>query len=48
MDFITISFETNSNVSLYIQLYNYFKKEIEVGNLQTNSKLPSKKSIQSI
>ncbi|VYU49647.1 aminotransferase class I/II-fold pyridoxal phosphate-dependent enzyme [Clostridium tertium] len=45
MDFITISFETNSNVPLYIQLYNYFKKEIEVGNLQANSKLPSKRKL---
>jgi len=45
MDFITISFENNSNIPLYIQLYNYFKKEIEVGNLKANSKLPSKRKL---
>ena len=45
MDFITISFENNSNIPLYIQLYNYLKKEIEVGNLKANSKLPSKRKL---
>lgn len=45
MDFININLDTNSSVPLYIQLYNFIKKEIQSGKLESNSKLPSKRKL---
>lgn len=45
MDILTINLNANSNIPLYIQLYNFIKNEIQLGNLQSNSKLPSKRKL---
>lgn len=45
MDILTINLNNNSNIPLYIQLYNYIKGEIQDGNLPSNSKLPSKRRL---
>ncbi|MGG7144166.1 PLP-dependent aminotransferase family protein [Clostridium nigeriense] len=45
MDILTINLNVNSNIPLYIQLYNFIKNEIQLGNLQANSKLPSKRKL---
>lgn len=45
MDILTINLNAKSNIPLYIQLYNFIKKEIQLGNLQSNSKLPSKRKL---
>ncbi|MDV4152647.1 PLP-dependent aminotransferase family protein [Clostridium sp. AL.422] len=45
MDTLTINLNSNSNIPLYIQLYNFIKEEIQLGNLQANSKLPSKRKL---
>lgn len=45
MDFLTINLNSNSNIPLYIQLYNFIKNEIQTGNMLSNSKLPSKRKL---
>lgn len=40
-----ISIEFNDNEPLYIQLYNYIKKNIINGNFKPNEKLPSKRKL---
>lgn len=45
MDILTINLDSNSNIPLYIQLYNFIKNEIQVGNMAANSKLPSKRKL---
>lgn len=42
---ITISFDNNSKTPIYFQLYSAIKKEIELGNLKTGDKLPSKRKL---
>ncbi|MBD7913570.1 PLP-dependent aminotransferase family protein [Clostridium sp. Sa3CUN1] len=45
MDILTINLNSKSNVPQYIQLYNFIKEEIQVGRLEANSKLPSKRKL---
>lgn len=45
MDILTINLDSNSNIPLYIQIYNFIKNEIQVGNMAANSKLPSKRKL---
>lgn len=45
MEFININLDQNSRVPLYIQLYDFIKKEIQSGRLESNSKLPSKRKL---
>ena len=45
MDFLTINLNSSSNIPLYIQLYNFIKHEIQMGNMKANSKLPSKRKL---
>ena len=45
MEFININLDTKSSVPLYIQLYDFIKKEIQSGRLESNSKLPSKRKL---
>ena len=47
MDILTINLNNNSNIPLYIQLYNFIKNEIQKGNIINNSKLPSKRKLSS-
>lgn len=42
---ITISFDTNSGIPMYRQIYDYIKKEILAGNLSHPEKLPSARSL---
>jgi len=42
---ITLDLEHSSSKSLYIQLYEYLKKEITLGNMKADEKLPSLRSI---
>lgn len=42
---ITISFNTDSNMPLYQQIYNYIKKQILSGRLSHPEKLPSARSL---
>ncbi len=44
---ITLSFDTESGIPLYQQLYSHIKKEIERGNIKSGEKLPSKRAISS-
>ena len=39
------SVKFNNNEPLYIQLYNYIKKEILNGNLKSNDSIPSKRKL---
>ncbi|MBI0580940.1 PLP-dependent aminotransferase family protein [Neobacillus cucumis] len=41
----TPNLNTQHNEPLYMQLYNFIKKEIKTGNLPTNTKLPSKRKL---
>ena len=45
MDILTINLNSNSNIPLYIQLYKFIKHEIQMGNMKSNSKLPSKRKL---
>ncbi len=45
MDILTINLNSNSNIPLYIQLYKFIKQEIQMGNMKSNSKLPSKRKL---
>ncbi|MCF0148788.1 MAG: PLP-dependent aminotransferase family protein [Clostridium sp.] len=45
MDFLAINLNSNSQIPLYIQLYNFIKNEIQAGNMVANSKLPSKRKL---
>ena len=45
MDILTINLNVNSNVPLYIQLYDFLKEEIQAGRLEASSKLPSKRKL---
>ena len=45
MDILTINLNSKSNVPQYIQIYNFIKEEIQVGRLESNSKLPSKRKL---
>lgn len=45
MDILTINLNSNSNIPLYIQLYNFIKTEIQIGNMVSSSKLPSKRKL---
>lgn len=45
MDILTISLDSKSDIPLYIQLYNFIKKEIQTGNMLAKSKLPSKRKL---
>lgn len=45
MDILTINLNSNSNIPLYIQLYNFIKNEIQIGNMVSSSKLPSKRKL---
>lgn len=45
MEFININLDINSSVPLYMQLYNFIKREIQSGRLESNSKLPSKRKL---
>ena len=45
MDILTTNLNSKSNVPQYIQLYNFIKEEIQVGRLEANSKLPSKRKL---
>ena len=38
---LTLDFSKNSTIPLYKQIYEYFAKEIRLGILKENSKLPS-------
>lgn len=44
---ITISLDPNSKTSLYMQLYEYIKTEIENSNIRKGEKLPSKRALAS-
>lgn len=41
MNELTISLQSNSKRKLYEQIYEYVKKEIQLGNIKCNDKLPS-------
>lgn len=45
MDSLTINLNNNSNIPLYIQLYDFIKDEIQTGKMVSNSKLPSKRKL---
>ncbi|MDZ7542836.1 GntR family transcriptional regulator, partial [Clostridium perfringens] len=45
MDILTIALDNNNSVPLYIQLYNFIKNEIQNGNIESKSKLPSKRKL---
>ncbi|EOR27777.1 DeoR family transcriptional regulator [Clostridium sartagoforme AAU1] len=45
MDIIGINLRQNSEIPLYIQLYDFIKSQIQNGNLKSNSKLPSKRKL---
>lgn len=45
MDILTINLNSNSNIPLYIHLYKFIKHEIQMGNMKSNSKLPSKRKL---
>ena len=45
MDSLTINLNNNSNIPLYIQLYDFIKHEIQTGKMASNSKLPSKRKL---
>ena len=42
---ITISIDNNSQQPIYIQIYEYIKREILGGQLQAPAKLPSTRSL---
>ena len=42
---ITISLKTDSDIPMYIQIYEYIKKEILAGRLSAPEKLPSARSL---
>ena len=42
---ITIEFDYNSGISLYVQLYEYLKAEISEGRIATGERLPSLRSL---
>lgn len=45
MDIVNINLDTNSTVPLYIQIYEFFKEEIQKGKLKANTKLTSKRKL---
>lgn len=45
MDILTINLSSNDKIPLYEQLYNSLKREIEKGNIKSNTKLPSKRKL---
>lgn len=45
MDIIGINLRENSEIPLYIQLYDFIKSQIQNKNLKSNSKLPSKRKL---
>ncbi|WP_439644269.1 PLP-dependent aminotransferase family protein [Halalkalibacter wakoensis] len=42
---ITPFLDTNKKEPLYVQLYSYFKNEIQKGNMKTGEKIPSKRNL---
>ncbi|MFK9090904.1 PLP-dependent aminotransferase family protein [Bacillus salipaludis] len=42
---ITLDLDPGSGEPLYIQLYNFFKKEIQTGKIEPGEKLPSKRKL---
>ncbi|MFJ5714412.1 PLP-dependent aminotransferase family protein [Neobacillus sp. NPDC093127] len=42
---ITLDLDPRSGEPLYIQLYNFFKKEIQTGSIEPGEKLPSKRKL---
>ncbi|WP_066073379.1 MocR-like pyridoxine biosynthesis transcription factor PdxR [Neobacillus soli] len=42
---ITLDFDHGSGEPLYIQLYNFFKKDIQTGKIEPGEKLPSKRKL---
>lgn len=47
MDILNINLDYSSSIPLYIQIYKFFKEEIQKGNLKSKSKLPSKRKLSS-
>lgn len=47
MDMLTFTINPDSNISLYRQLYEYIKSEIQSGRIAFASKLPSKRKLSS-
>ena len=47
MDILNINLDYSSSIPLYMQLYKFFKEEIQKGNLKAKSKLPSKRKLSS-
>ena len=45
MDSLTINLNNDSDIPLYIQLYDFIKDEIQTGKMVSNSKLPSKRKL---
>lgn len=45
MEIVNINLDTNSSIPLYIQIYEFFKAEIQKGNLKANTKLTSKRKL---
>lgn len=44
---ITPILDYSKNISLYVQLYEYIKKEIQIGTFEPETKLPSKRKLAS-
>ena len=47
MDILNINLDYSSSIPLYIQIYKFFKEEIQKGNLKAKRKLPSKRKLSS-
>lgn len=47
MELLTFSFDTDSKIPLYHQLYSFIKNEIQSGRINDQTKLPSKRKLSS-
>lgn len=45
MNELTINLQSKSNIPLYEQIYNYIKKDIQSGRIQSGEKLPSTRAL---